>query len=43
MAGVHSEPIEASEMEFCMKIVNSKTPLTVFTKNSIFDVYLGSE
>ena len=39
----YSEPSRTSKMELFAKIVNSRTPLIIFTKSSILDVWLGSE
>ena len=40
---VHLVPIQISKMELILKIVNSLMPLTILTKNSILDVWLGSK
>ena len=39
----YSKPNQTSKMEFFAKINNGFHPLTIFTKNSILDVWLGSE
>ena len=39
----YSESSLTSKMEFLAEIVNDWKPLTIFTKNSILDVRLGSE
>ena len=38
-----SESCQIYEMEFFVKIVNNFHPLTVFTKNSILDIWQGSK
>ena len=40
-AKVYLEPIEISKMEYFAILVNSFIPLTVVTKSSILDVWLG--
>ena len=40
---LYLEPIQTSKMELFVKIVNSLMPLTILTKRSILDVWLGSE
>ena len=39
----YSEPIQTSKMELFGKIVNGFSPLTIFAKSYILDVWLGSE
>ena len=40
---VYLEPIEISKMELFVKIINSLMPLTILTKCSIVDVWLGCQ
>ena len=40
---VYLEPIQTSKIELFVKIVNSLMPLTILTKSSILDVWLGSK
>ena len=39
----YSEPCQVSKMEFSVKIVNNLKLLTIFAKNSILDIWQGSE
>ena len=39
----YSEPCQTSKMEFFAEIGNGWKPLTSFTRNSILDLYQGSE
>ena len=40
---VYLDPIQTSKMELFPKIVNTFQALTIFAKNSVVDVSLGSE
>ena len=39
---VYSEPSQTSKMELLVKIVNSRNPLIIFVKCSIFDCVLNT-
>ena len=43
MAGSYSEPSRTSKMELFAEIVNGWNVLTIFAKNFILDVWMGSE
>ena len=40
---VYLAPIQISKMELFVEIINSLMPLTILTKSSILDVWLGSK
>ena len=42
-AELYSQPSQIFKMELFAKIVNTWKPLTIFAKNSILDIWQGSE